>query len=198
MKHPTFNPSDIIGKKFNRLEVLNFKESKPHIYPRGNRKNYYYYFCKCDCGEGTIVERRNLKYGITKSCGCLHKERAAEAQLLPEGEANFNRLFMNYRIRAKQRNIKWGLTKQEFRKLTKENCFYCGQKPSQKYQFTGGASNGAYYYNGLDRLDNNGGYVKENVVPCCGVCNKMKLTLSFNEFISRIERILKNVREKWN
>lgn len=30
--------------------------------------------CQCDCGELTIVDMRNLRFGITKSCGCRLRE----------------------------------------------------------------------------------------------------------------------------
>ncbi len=31
--------------------------------------------CQCDCGEKAIVEGASLKNGLTRSCGCLNKER---------------------------------------------------------------------------------------------------------------------------
>lgn len=30
----------------------------------------YYWKCKCDCGNETIVLGTSLRTGITKSCGC--------------------------------------------------------------------------------------------------------------------------------
>ncbi len=30
--------------------------------------------CRCDCGQNRIVSRNNLRYGLSKSCGCLRKE----------------------------------------------------------------------------------------------------------------------------
>lgn len=35
--------------------------------------------CKCQCGNDAVVMASKLKSGHTKSCGCLQKERAAEA-----------------------------------------------------------------------------------------------------------------------
>ena len=34
--------------------------------------------CRCDCGTVTTVEIRDLKRGITRSCGCLSREKSAE------------------------------------------------------------------------------------------------------------------------
>ena len=52
--------------------------------------------------------------------------------------------------------------------------------------------NGDYLYNGLDRVDNNKGYFEDNVVPCCGVCNKMKGTMKQEEFLNLIFQIYNN------
>lgn len=56
--------NDIIGKQFNKLTVLKYAE-----YSNG----CHYYICKCECGNISRVERRNLIRGSTKSCGCLRK-----------------------------------------------------------------------------------------------------------------------------
>src|SRR5260370_25805059 len=34
--------------------------------------------CRCDCGTVTTVEISDLKRGITRSCGCLSREKSAE------------------------------------------------------------------------------------------------------------------------
>ena len=39
-----------------------------------NKKSYW--ICQCECGREHINTYGNLKYGHTKSCGCLHKEVA--------------------------------------------------------------------------------------------------------------------------
>ena len=43
--------------------------------------------------------------------------------------------------------------------------------------------------NGIDRMNNNIGYEISNVVPCCSVCNKMKSSLSKEEFLTQICKI---------
>lgn len=60
---------DLTGKKFNKLTVLGVD----HI-----RGKSYYWKCKCDCGNETVVYGGALVNGHTKSCGCAHKK----AQLL--------------------------------------------------------------------------------------------------------------------
>lgn len=56
--------SDVIGKRFNKLTVL--EECKERT-----KDNHKKYKCICDCGNITYVDSRNLTRGQTKSCGCL-------------------------------------------------------------------------------------------------------------------------------
>ena len=53
---------DLTGQKFNSLTVLEFSHRK---------EEKYFWKCKCDCGNETIVESYRLRKGLTKSCGCL-------------------------------------------------------------------------------------------------------------------------------
>jgi hypothetical protein len=64
---------------------------------------------------------------------------------------------------AKKRGYEVSLTLEEFTTLRNNACFYCtGPLPLVGH--------------GLDRLDNNEGYSKDNVVPCCTICNKARGT----------------------
>ena len=56
----------LIGKKFNRLVVIERKETDKH--------RHIQWLCLCDCGEYIKTSGQNLKSGNTKSCGCLKKE----------------------------------------------------------------------------------------------------------------------------
>jgi len=62
--------NDIIGLRFGRLIV----ESFSHKVKKKTVGNFHYYNCICDCGNYKIVERDSLKFGKTKSCGCIHSE----------------------------------------------------------------------------------------------------------------------------
>lgn len=62
--------------------------------------------------------------------------------------------------KAKQKSIPVSLTQQEFLEMYNNECFYCGQ-----------IVNGGY---GIDRLDHQLGYSKENCVRCCFKCNSRK------------------------
>ena len=61
-----------VGERFGRLVVI--KEAgrvhKSLRAPMGQRT----WLCRCDCGAETVVKDCSLHAGVTKSCGCLHKE----------------------------------------------------------------------------------------------------------------------------
>ena len=73
--------------------------------------------------------------------------------------------------------------------MTKQNCYYCGKEPDQ-IRKNNDYSHGIYVYNGIDRLDNNRGYTTDNTVSCCGLCNKMKLTLTEEQFYKHLLKIV--------
>ena len=124
----------------------------------------------------------------TQSCGCLQKEISS----LPPGEAAFNVLIRDYKRPAKNRDLVFDLSKEQIRELIKQNCHYCNCKP-KKIKRVGPS---VLVYNGIDRVDSNIGYVKENVVPCCWVCNRAKYTMSYDEFISWVSTVYNNIMEQ--
>lgn len=42
---------------------------------------------------------------------------------------------------------------------------------------------------GVDRVDNAKGYVMDNVVPCCAICNSMKSSMKLVDFLRRCATI---------
>lgn len=174
-----FNRIDLTGQKFGRLTVLGLAGRRPVRWK-----------CLCECGTEKVIEGNNLRNHSTKSCGCLNRERIS----LPHGEASFNDLLGTYKRNASSKQLEFTLTKDEFRELTSSNCFYCGAGPSTP--FTHNRYNSYYIYNGIDRVDNNKGYTKENSVPCCFMCNYSKGKLSQEEFLSWIRRLCNYWRDK--
>jgi len=62
---------DITNKKFGRLTVIRIDERSI-----GTRNIKWY--AKCDCGITKIYIGSSIKYGNTKSCGCLRDEKKRE------------------------------------------------------------------------------------------------------------------------
>lgn len=178
---------DRVGNRYGRLTVLSKAGADKH--------RRIMWLCQCECGKTVIVRGGSLQSGGTQSCGCLRNERVREAISLPIGEASFNDLVNNMKRGAKRRGYIWDLTNDQIKILTSQLCFYCGVKPSQRG--TGRPFyNGEYLYNGIDRVDNTRGYTMDNVVPCCGVCNRAKLTMPIEEFKAWICRTYEHFGSK--
>jgi len=170
------NFKDLTGRKFGKLTVIE------RVYPNG--KNWRArWACQCDCGNEIILPSNNLLNSHTKSCGCL--------KTLPIGIAAMNSLIASYKYEAKKRGYDWNLTKKQFKKITQQNCYYCGIRPNQSCLSKNPQCNGDYIHNGIDRVDNTKGYTIDNVVPCCGICNMAKGKQTQEEFLNWIRRIYK-------
>ncbi len=178
---------DVTGQRFGRLTVLSYAGL-------GTTKPERLWLCKCDCGETTTTKYYSLVSGRATSCGCYGREQFRQKSLpggwnkMQEGEANFNNLYHRMVQNAKSRNHSFELTKDEVRALTGSNCYYCGLPPSQVMR--GPGLNGAYFFNGIDRIDSNRGYISDNVRPCCKTCNFAKGTLTEEEFFQWIDRLI--------
>lgn len=169
---------DETGHTYGRLTVVKKAGSR-----RSGGRLRAMWLCRCDCGNETVVFGGNLRDGSSTSCSCYQKETArpfGDRRRLPYGEAAFNHYYSWTKYYAKERKLEWRLTKQEVRKLSKQNCFYCGTPPQQISKSE--SNNGDYVYNGMDRVDNDVGYTPENVVSCCKQCNMAKRSRSVEEF----------------
>jgi len=172
---------DMNGKRFGKLLVTSFVEV---------RGGYAYWNCKCDCGNKKTINEHSLRRGLTKSCGCL----MGKGRTLPYGEASLRDLFRSYESHGKQISLPFELSKEEFKVLTRQNCFYCGIEPFQIWHPQG--TNGEYLYNGIDRIDNNIGYIIENSVTSCHKCNQAKRAMKEEEFYEWVSRLYKNLKTK--
>ena len=167
---------DEAGKRYGRLTVL---ERAP------NKKNYATWLCRCDCGGEVETRGTQLRCGISRSCGCLRNDRARERLSLPVGISARNRALATMRANARRRGLDWSLPRDQALTLMSEDCFYCGAEPSNVSQ----GRNGAFTYNGLDRIDASEGYFPDNVVAACYQCNQAKRRKSPDEFLTWVKRI---------
>ena len=102
----------------------------------------------------------------------IHRNSDAKYKRTPKGQ------FAYLKTRAKARNIEVTLTEQEFLETRGQNCCYCNDPlPEVGY--------------GLDRIDSVKGYTADNIVPCCGVCNRIKGDdLTHEEMVVAMKAIL--------
>lgn len=177
---------DLTGQRFGKLVVVGYLYCKK--YKNKDRiKNRYYWNCSCDCSGSCIVEGRSLIHSVTKSCGCLPKG-------IPQKlDSTLTELYNRYKCQSQSANHPFEISKERFAELTQQDCYYCGRppfqvvKPNHKYP---------YVYNGLDRISSDGGYTEGNIVVSCGICNRMKLDHNLDFFLSHIQKIIENMKNK--
>lgn len=139
--------------------------------------------CLCKCGNTIQVSVSRLASGKAKSCGCLSK--AVLESDISKYEAGIRAVLRVYNYSAKERGLEFGLDRETFEHLTTSNCTYCGIEPLQfQTRFS------EFKYNGIDRVDNTKGYILENCVSCCKLCNRMKDVLSVEDFKRHINKII--------
>jgi hypothetical protein len=187
MGRPIIN---LVGREFGRLIV------KELVGP--DDSGNILWRCECTCGNFLVTRGTRLKSGGVKSCGCLRWEvsKYGEHHKLTRKEGTaFRALLAQYKENARNRDICWELTEEQFRKLTSSPCYYTGTKPEMAKR-TRSLSEDVYLYNGIDRVDNAQGYTIENCVSCCFDINSMKSTFSKDHFIelcSKVAERFKNV-----
>jgi len=163
--------SKYLNKIFGSIKVLSFDESKL-------QKNRIYFNCECMiCHRNLQVRVDGLitsRVGCSKCMGIWRKQNFEEKykNTLPKDIRN---KYIHFKCNAKRknRNIKFELTKEQVQNLCEDSCHYCGKKRCL----------------GIDRKDNTKDYTVNNCVPCCGICNKMKMDLDLNLFYSQIIKI---------
>lgn len=181
--------NSVRGKKFGALTPV----SKLGKTSYGKKQ----WKCLCDCGKYTKSTENHLKSGARVSCGCqIHRKK----YLKDIKDLCIADKFRQYVKGAKYRKYSFNLTKEEFGELIFQNCHYCDSPPSNIFSVKSKNRIQTFEketkYNGVDRVNNNKGYHKNNCVPCCKTCNTMKMKLSKEEFLEHISKIYENSKKK--
>jgi hypothetical protein len=87
--------------------------------------------------------------------------------------------------------LEFSLTKEEFVCISEQICHYCGCAPERRK--AGPTLHSDWAWNGIDRKDNNYGYTTDNCVACCILCNLMKGSLPYQEFINWIAKAYRHI-----
>ena len=166
-----------VGDKYNRLTV------DAHLYTDDHYRKYWQ--CSCACGTDDFVTHSgSLRSGNTKSCGCLAKE--CKSQRISLNHSEVTAIILGYMRHAKGRGYEWSLTREQVQGLIEQDCHYCGSPPSNIKTVKNTIE--PLLYSGIDRMDNDVGYVDSNVVACCAICNRAKLDMPYSDYINWIER----------
>ena len=77
---------------------------------------------------------------------------------------------------AYSRALLFTISEMDFDRLVIQPCYYCGFKSVSRL-------------NGIDRIDNNKGYILQNCITCCKMCNLFKNMLHPIEFLDKVNAI---------
>jgi hypothetical protein len=150
----------------------------------------------CTCGNEVEVAMSKVKPSNTQSCGCLKREQSTSRILshagwnrLPVAVAGLNMVYRNYRTRARTAGLEFTISIEQFEYLIHQPCYIpnCGAVDSNTHRLN--RRDEVFCYNGIDRIDNDRGYVDGNVAPCCRDCNYAKRAMSLNQFFRWLERL---------
>lgn len=106
--------------------------------------------------------------------------KCANPRIYKPREGHIRKQFSNYMNGARRRGYDYMLDLEEFRKFYLSPCVYCGIKPAK----------------GIDRKNNDQGYVIKNCAPCCKQCNMAKRDMTEIEFFRWLQRLTKH-QEAW-
>lgn len=109
---------------------------------------------------------------VMKQYRSTHKE---ELDYWCRHHANYR--FNSIRCGARHRDLSFDITLEQYVQLSAQVCWYCHEMDSVNPLI------------GVDRIDNHRGYVMDNLVPCCIVCNNMKIALDPRTFVERCKAV---------
>lgn len=167
---------DYVGTDINDLKIIGYSCEVV-----GNQRRQYFKYI-CVCGRTAKARANVIKSGETQSCGCISAKLRSKSKTLPDNVGIINILYRSYKRVANKRELVFSLDKEQFRKLIFDNCFYCGSKPNSPKRIIN--------YNGIDRVNNKIGYVIDNCVTCCYICNRAKSNLSLTDFKKWIKGLI--------
>ena len=172
------------GYKIGRLTFIKMTQPSSN----GKRQGIF----KCDCGVEKIIKINNV-LGKTNSCGCL-KAELIRTRMRKSIE---HLASVSSRNACKRHTPDTDLTINDVKSIIFSNCFYCEKSPNEVGTiYKRAISDGRTVRRiGIDRIDNNRGYYKNNVVPACVRCNYLKRTFSVNELYELLLIFTKNLKK---
>lgn len=179
------NPSkkqNIVGKTFGMWTVLE-EIGK-------SSSNEYLWKCKCKCGTHRIKTTRGVKHNLSKSCGCLAKEKHKNNYYYELSKAFYNRIKYN----ASKRNIEF--------ELSIEQCYGLYVKQGKKCNLTGlpisikiDSKSANSRTASLDRIDSTKHYTIDNVQWVHKAINRLKSVYTNDELLFWARLICKHNRK---
>ncbi len=131
-------------------------------------------YCNMIKGPHNMIDIPNYITNILENYGCNE---------IFENDNRNKISYDSYKLKTTKRTkyIKFLLTENEYNIILTKKCIYCASK-NRDDQI------------GVDRIDSNGHYTKDNSVPACGICNLMKSTYTSVFFLNHIKSIIKYIQ----
>lgn len=123
------------------------------------------------CNRCGIKIKKNNQHDICTSCKKTHNDY----------NKSFTHKYSQYKHGANRRGYSFDITLEQFAVLYNGTCSYCGSD-------VGGA--------GIDRVDNTIGYTMDNIVVCCEKCNRLKMALDFEDWVSHMKKIIAHLEAR--
>jgi|694.fasta_scaffold128163_2 hypothetical protein len=99
-------------------------------------------------------------------------------KIYPNAFRNYNSSdYKSYKYRANKKNYQFELTLENFNNIRNNPCYICNKYNNNEHQ------------NGIDRINNNIGYIIGNCLSCCANCNYMKNSYTIYEVINKLYQI---------
>jgi len=122
-----------------------------------------------------FIERCHFVHGVAINGPPRLTPEQCDALPFDRCTLKMSHIIGGYKSASKKRGRPFELTKEQFARLVYAPCHYCWSARS-----------------GVDRVDSSMGYVTSNCVPCCQMCNKMKLAHTTEVFLLQCARVAHN------
>ena len=144
---------------------------------------------------GSVTDKRLQTIEKAKSCGCMKSKRGRRVEgsgrRTSEGtRVEINTIISIYKSNARKRGISFDLTYTQFENLVDSECYFCGDTAGNTLRKRGYND---YSYTGIDRIDNNVGYLPSNCISCCSWCNRAKNNGTLANFVDKCKKITSRI-----
>lgn len=171
---------------FNEVDIIIKGDAACRGCATLSTKRWHHNHTMCDsCYEKK--RKSNLRSeGSCKSCGSQESiqwlKNRTECNKCYQ-QKNKQRKFSVGKSHAKAKGLEFSIDKELYFNTISKGCFYCGEILNNR---------GTGY--SLDRIDNTKGYSKDNILPCCGECNRIRSDIYTVEEMKTIGKILKTIK----
>jgi hypothetical protein len=164
----------------NELARVNaVKPERKVVKKAWNESNYEKLALYCIQHRKKLIEEDVDKFHshnaeVMKKWRDSHPEKVQEMN--EKQRNNIYKYYQVYKNSAIVKQLVFEITQEEYLSIVNLPCEYCGIMQEKGF-------------NGIDRLDSTIGYVRDNCVTCCAMCNYMKGSLDKDIFVQRVEHI---------